>query len=280
VRRAAAHERARGRGAATRVLAVAALALALGAAAQPAWAVPSAAELSTNHRANPLGVDDREPRLSWTLRADRRDEAQTAAQVQDATSVAALERGDALWDSGRHASGEPWLDWAGPELRSGTRYHWREAVGFGVAQLTDGARRSRDGARGYTSDPPRNTRDAEEWVRVDLGAQRRAGAAVLWPRTQTPSDGELQVDGVCFPEDFTVEVSDDGAQWREVARVRGQGNPGRSPLVVDLGGATARHVRVLVTRLGKPIDFEDDLRVYRLQLAELEVLAARPEVTQ
>jgi hypothetical protein len=151
-----------------------------------------------------------------------------------------------------------------------------EAADWGTRLLTDGSRRSVDGARGYTSDPPRSSRDASEWVSVDLGRTLTAGTLTLWPRTQTPSDGELPVDGVCFPEVFTVQVSTDNATWTDAATVTGQGNPGRHPVLVDLGGAPARYVRVLVTRLGKPTDFEERLNVFRLQLAELEVGAARP----
>ncbi|SCL26350.1 Glycosyl hydrolases family 2, sugar binding domain [Micromonospora rhizosphaerae] len=151
-----------------------------------------------------------------------------------------------------------------------------EAADWGTRLLTDGSRRSVDGARGYTSDPPRSSRDASEWVSVDLGRTLTAGTLALWPRTQTPSDGELPVDGVCFPEVFTVQVSTDNATWTDAATVTGQGNPGRHPVLVDLGGVPARYVRVLVTRLGRPTDFEERLNVFRFQLAELEVGAARP----
>jgi hypothetical protein len=151
-----------------------------------------------------------------------------------------------------------------------------EAADWGTRLLTDGRRRSVDGARGYTSDPPRSSRDASEWVSADLGRTVTAGTLALWPRTQTPSDGGLPVDGVCFPDAFTVQVSTDNATWTDAATVTGQGSPGRQPVLVDLGGVPARFVRLSVTHLGKPTDFEERLNVFRLQLAELEVGAARP----
>ncbi|HOK67500.1 MAG TPA: family 78 glycoside hydrolase catalytic domain, partial [Anaerohalosphaeraceae bacterium] len=51
---------------------------------------------------NPLGIDERRPRLSWILFSTRRGARQTAWRVRAASSVAILAAGGAdLWDSGR-----------------------------------------------------------------------------------------------------------------------------------------------------------------------------------
>lgn len=85
----------------------------------------SVTSMSTEHRVRPLGIDNRAPRLAWLLSGSRRGEAQTAAQVQVATSPEALAGGDLAWDSGRLDTAEQNVDWAGPALRSSQRYQWR-----------------------------------------------------------------------------------------------------------------------------------------------------------
>ncbi|HOQ04635.1 MAG TPA: glycoside hydrolase family 78 protein [Anaerohalosphaeraceae bacterium] len=51
---------------------------------------------------NPLGIDERQPRLSWILFSNRRGVRQTAWRVRTASSAAILAAGGAdLWDSGR-----------------------------------------------------------------------------------------------------------------------------------------------------------------------------------
>jgi alpha-L-rhamnosidase len=60
------------------------------------------ADLRCEYRLNPVGLDVREPRFSWTLRGNRRGERQTAYRVLAASSrgLLAADRGD-LWDSGQ-----------------------------------------------------------------------------------------------------------------------------------------------------------------------------------
>src|SRR4051812_663135 len=61
--------------------------------------------LRCEYLTNPLGIDARAPRLSWTLRAvwpEARGLTQTAYQVLVAPSEAELAKDEgALWDSGR-----------------------------------------------------------------------------------------------------------------------------------------------------------------------------------
>jgi len=94
-------------------------------AAQVRAGALSVTTTSTDHRATPLGIDNPAPRLSWQLAGSRRGEAQTAAQVQVATSPDALADGDLVWDSGRLDTAEQHVDWGGTALRSSQRYHWR-----------------------------------------------------------------------------------------------------------------------------------------------------------
>jgi alpha-L-rhamnosidase len=75
---------------------------------------------------DPIGIDERQPRLSWRLESPQRDQIQTAYQVQVAGSRAQLEAGDGLWwDSGRVESEENHAFYAGRPLASRDRAHWR-----------------------------------------------------------------------------------------------------------------------------------------------------------
>jgi alpha-L-rhamnosidase len=84
--------------------------------------------LRTEYAANPVGIDERSPRLSWELRSTRRGTMQSAYEVRVARDQAAL-GGVPLWDSGRIASeGSTFRAYGGPPLESGRRYAWQVRV--------------------------------------------------------------------------------------------------------------------------------------------------------
>ena len=76
---------------------------------------------------NPLGLDERQPRLSWWLDAGhRRGARQTARQILVSSEPGGLPD---LWDSGRVASdGSLHIGYAGTPLRSRQRAWWRVRV--------------------------------------------------------------------------------------------------------------------------------------------------------
>jgi alpha-L-rhamnosidase len=78
----------------------------------------------------PLGMGERNPRLSWKLHSERRGAAQNAYRITAAERETDLDDPDRLlWDSGRRESGDTLLvAWNGPVLRSATRYHWQVEV--------------------------------------------------------------------------------------------------------------------------------------------------------
>lgn len=83
------------------------------------------ARLETNAAERPLGIDDRAPRLSWALAGAQRGVRQTAYRVLVASSEELAREGRAdVWDSGRVESKDPWVVYAGPALKSRTRYYW------------------------------------------------------------------------------------------------------------------------------------------------------------
>jgi alpha-L-rhamnosidase len=86
--------------------------------------------LRCEYLVNPLGIDERSPRLSWEIESDRRGARQTAFRVRVASSVDKLVADDAdLWDSGRmEGSQTAHVAYAGCELRSRKTCHWNVEV--------------------------------------------------------------------------------------------------------------------------------------------------------
>ena len=88
--------------------------------------------LRCEYQRNPLGLDVGAPRLDWRLvrRQDSRGDAQSAYQVQVATSEARLRRGRPdLWDTGMTPSSQNiGIKYAGVALRPGQRAYWRVRV--------------------------------------------------------------------------------------------------------------------------------------------------------
>jgi alpha-L-rhamnosidase len=112
----------------------AAVVLSAQRAASPAASSTSVGGLRTEYATNPIGIDAREPRLSWQLRADGRGVVQSAYQIQVAPTERALQSGKGLaWDSGIVKSSDSVnLAYAGPALQSGQRYCWKVRVWDGA----------------------------------------------------------------------------------------------------------------------------------------------------
>ncbi|MFC9973104.1 family 78 glycoside hydrolase catalytic domain [Spirillospora sp. NPDC127200] len=81
--------------------------------------------LSVEHLHAPLGIGTGAPRFGWRLEAGGTGRAQTAYRITVGTRPG---RAD-VWDSGRISSAEQTaVVYAGPPLRSRTRYHWAVRV--------------------------------------------------------------------------------------------------------------------------------------------------------
>ncbi len=86
--------------------------------------------LTCNYQANPIGLDDPAPRLSWQLSSREPGARQTKFHVLVSTSPALLRKdiGD-VWDSGLVASPQSHLvPYLGPVLRSRQRVWWKVRV--------------------------------------------------------------------------------------------------------------------------------------------------------
>jgi alpha-L-rhamnosidase len=113
------------------------LLMASHAAAVPeeAPAPVAVSHLRCEYTVDPLGIDVRQPRLSWQLTAAGRDVVQAAYQVRVAERESDLAAA-AIWDTGRIASDQSiQVVYQGPALTSGRRYYWQVRVwdGNGVA---------------------------------------------------------------------------------------------------------------------------------------------------
>ncbi len=86
-----------------------------------------AINLVCNSNANPLGVDNLSPKLSWKLRSNQKETNQSAYQIQVATSKHGLSNADSLmWNTGKVASSDSILiSYAGTALVSAHCYYWR-----------------------------------------------------------------------------------------------------------------------------------------------------------
>lgn len=90
--------------------------------------------LQVENQDRPLGVDAERPRFSWVLHAAERAQRQSAYRIMIASSAHELAsgRGD-VWDSGKVCSADNFgIEYAGPPLRSDTRYFWTVRVWDGA----------------------------------------------------------------------------------------------------------------------------------------------------
>lgn len=95
--------------------------------------------LRCEYRVNPLGIDNPEPRLSWTFASDARNQVQRAWQIIVSGSPEQLARdnGD-VWDSGRiDSSMNINVPYQGAALVTGTRYHWKVRVWDGDGRASE-----------------------------------------------------------------------------------------------------------------------------------------------
>lgn len=87
-----------------------------------------AVQLEVNGAAEPLGVDDARPRLTWRLE----DGTQTQFRVIVSTSEWRADHGFGdVWDSRAVRSADPAVEYSGPALASRTRYFWSVQVWSG-----------------------------------------------------------------------------------------------------------------------------------------------------
>lgn len=137
------------------------------------------------------------------------------------------------------------------------------------SKVNDGWQAGITGSNFYTngfSSAARPEQDSNEWIEIDLGANKTFNVVKLFPRTDEPAYGGGSAN---FPVDFTIQVKPNGGAYSTVKIVTDQRDPQGIPQGYFLGSQTARYVKIDVSRLGTPVHFETTN--FRLQLAEIEV---------
>jgi len=85
--------------------------------------------LVTEYKENPIGIDSRQPRLSWQIQSDRRGVTQSAYQIVVARTEKDLRGGNLVWDTGKVNSDESiQRAYSGSPLQSSQRYYWRVRI--------------------------------------------------------------------------------------------------------------------------------------------------------
>jgi len=109
------------------------------ASSEGADTVLEIAALRAEYKENPLGIDAREPRLSWQIRANGRGVMQSAYHIRVAHNERDLhDSRNLVWDSGRISSDESaHCPYKGPALQSGQRYYWQVRVWDGNGAVSD-----------------------------------------------------------------------------------------------------------------------------------------------
>ena len=99
---------------------------------------PAVTDLRVEYQENPIGIDVRQPRLSWQIQSGRRGTMQSAYQIQVAVATVDFEgQRNLLWDSGKVKSDESIQRvYEGPQLRSAQRYFWRVRVWDDVGEAS------------------------------------------------------------------------------------------------------------------------------------------------
>ncbi len=82
------------------------------------------------YRREPVGIDVRQPRFSWIMQSDERNQAQSAYQILVASNAESLRKGEAdMWDSGKILSERSiQVEYSGKALESNTSYYWKVRV--------------------------------------------------------------------------------------------------------------------------------------------------------
>ncbi len=87
-------------------------------------------DLRCEYRINPIGIDVKEPRLSWRFISNRRGAKQAAYQLAAGLDEVYLLQGESLlWDTGKVDSDQSiHIPYAGPSIQSRQRIYWRVRV--------------------------------------------------------------------------------------------------------------------------------------------------------
>jgi len=150
-----------------------------------------------------------------------------------------------IWDC-NNSSAQSWTTPAAANLVTAGVTAWASTstTGWEPKYVVDGVFRGTSTVPGYASamDASANT---DEWFEIDLLAVHKVNQVDLFPRNEAAN-----VVGVCFPVDFTIQVSTDGNTWTTVTAKSGYAKPGDAPQSFRFNQVNARYIKVDATSLG------------------------------
>ncbi|MBW3621795.1 MAG: family 78 glycoside hydrolase catalytic domain [Armatimonadetes bacterium] len=208
-------------------------------AAPATLAAPTGLQCET--MVSPLGIEERQPRLSWRVNDPRRGARQSAYQLRVATTPRLLASGKAdLWDTGKVASDRSVLvEYGGKPLRSRQRVYW-------AVRTWDGA-----GKPSPFSKPAvweMGLLDRDDWKAKWVGLAPEPeefdlkGLSWVWHPEATPAPNATRYfrRTLTYPEGRKITharfllAADNRFTLYVNGREAGQGNDWRSPTVIDI----------------------------------------------
>ncbi len=92
------------------------------------------ADIRTEYRENPIGIDVKSPRFSWKLKSDRRNVLQHSYHIEVYAKADGTQR---IWDSGRVASDRSvHVGYRGPQLEPRRRYFFRVRITDNAGEIS------------------------------------------------------------------------------------------------------------------------------------------------
>lgn len=136
-------------------------------------------------------------------------------------------------------------------------------AGWSSSYLVDGQKGAGAATNGWTSNVRQHTTSpyAEEWAEVFLGETYSLNKIVVYPRP-TADNG-----GTGFPEDYKIEVSEDGQNWTTVKTVVGDIDQTAVARTITFNATKAAYVKVVGTKLSLAGSKSDG---YMMQIGEIE----------
>ena len=153
-------------------------------------------DLRVEYKTDPLGIDITEPRLTWVLQSDERNQKQTAYQILVASSEDGLrqEKGD-LWDSGKVESDRTdQIVYGGQALETARQCFWKVKAW------------DRDGKESDFSEPAR-------W---EMGLLKSGDWKAQWMEAAAPTPDKLDFEGaswIWYPEGNPAQSAPAGRRY-------------------------------------------------------------------
>ncbi len=258
--------------------------------------------LRTEYLVNPIGIDVKQPRLSWELVSTKRAQSQSAYQILISADSLSLVKGVAnIWDSKKVESNSAnQVRYTGSKLLTRTKYFWKVRVWdagknvsswSAIASWSMGLLHKEDWQAHWIGAPNENVPDSakfdiwhsfqsgsgptentdNQWVDVNLGSQQEIRQIKLYPVAY-----KLHPGGYLFPKRFKILVSAT-ADFKKPTVVADESDRdyeqrGLEPYSKPIAPTTGRYVRVVVYKLRKTNEGK-----YAYAIAELEAINARSE---